>query len=861
MNIRKTAAALSAVTVLLAGTLLAAPASAADVATQSDIIVDLSNDAATSDLTYSATGFLYGLADDGVPTDTMLDGLTHLDTTVGRPSQGRLHPNGDALATADQWKRNGGGLIQIYMKDHYTTFPYGAYEDNDIEKEWLPEVRRQVNEIKNSDLAYKDDFVFVPFNEPDANDYNYGLLYSITHDMDKKITDTTGQKQFDALIKDWDIVYKTIKQEWPEAKVAGPNISYYWPGRYQQFIEHAVANGTVPDYVTWHELNGVAKTRGENNQSYYKNLEHWNTVTKAAFEKAGQTPRTVPVIINEYGLHTELTNPGTMIQYISRFENTDVSADLPYWHPSGDLDWLTTHNNQATASWWLYNWYGLLSGRQLGITYGNGEEQPTQAVASYDENKRQTRVVFGGAASGTTSVNAKLAFDGAADKYASGAHVTIYGVDATAAGRDPGMPPAASDGAYVLDQQDLTAQQLAEGISLTGLKTQSAYYAILTPSVVTATKAEQTQSERYEAEYARTSGKTAVAYGDAAGFSGAGYATGFDAAGGTGNGDAFFVTSKQDGYADIQIRYSAAKGEGLKTNRSLRLSINGGTPIDVMLPETEDAGTWNTAVVRAYLPLGINKIELLGGESGVSAGVNVDYIQLAASDAAADTYEAESTDNALAGTARVNGKAVTFVGNGDGNTLQFNKINVPEDGDYTITFTYAQNQVDGGNGFQTENRWADVTVNGDTAQTQRAVFANTRGWGNYWTTSIRVTLTKGDNTILIGNASGYAPNLDKITVGRTSVQTSPDPLPEPNPDGPDAGEGGQGGEGNQGGGTAPDNNDAGVNENGADNAEGAHDQKAAALSRTGASVIAYAFAAVLLMISGCVVLALRRSSR
>ena len=62
------------------------------------------------------------------------------------------------------------------------------------------------------------------------------------------------------------------------------------------------------------------------------------------------------------------------------------------------------------------------------------------------------------------------------------------------------------------------------------------------------------------------------------------------------------------------------------------------------------------------------------------------------------------------------------------------------------------------------------------------MFTNTRSWKNYWTTSIRVTLKKGENTVLLGNANGYAPNFDSMAVARTAVQTSPEPLPEPSVD-------------------------------------------------------------------------------
>lgn len=177
------------------------------------------------------------------------------------------------------------------------------------------------------------------------------------------------------------------------------------------------------------------------------------------------------------------------------------------------------------------------------------------------------------------------------------------------------------------------------------------------------------------------------------------------------------------------------------------------------------------------------QIDLVPSDNAVLAGgVKIDYVQPVATDSKVDSYEVESSDNTLLGTAKVDGSAVSWVGAGEGNTLQFNKVNASEDGDYTLAFAYAQNEVADNNNFQTKSRWADVTVNGDSASTQHVVFTNTRSWKNYWTTSIRVTLKKGENTVLLGNANGYAPNFDSMAVARTAVQTSPEPLPEPSVD-------------------------------------------------------------------------------
>lgn len=347
--------------------------------------------------------------------------------------------------------------------------------------------------------------------------------------------------------------------------------------------------------------------------------------------------------------------------------------------------------------------------------------------------------------------------------------------------------PEASKGTYVQWQGDVSAQQLVDGLEIPDLKAGSAYYAIITPGV-TGGKTENELDGTYEAEYAHVADKnnnvsTVLSSVYAEGASGAGYVTGFEKATAD-NGDAnkFFVTSQKDGYSNITVRYAADKDSKLllKINRTDALTLN--------LPSTN--GAWGEATVRAYLPLGISELDFAAPDNAAeAAGVKLDDIKLADdADTAVQKIEAESETNLRDGQASVfddakasGGKAVGNVGNNKG-TLTFNVSDVAEAGDYTLTFGYAHLDVADSNDFQTKNRWADVSVNdGDT---QQVVFANTRHWDDYWTTSIRVNLKKGKNVIKVDTASakqGWAPNFDYLQIGRTAVQTSPEPSPEPGP--------------------------------------------------------------------------------
>ena len=711
---------------------------------------------------HGSTGFLYGQATDGVPSDTTLQGLGVLDTTVAKPPQGIQHPNGDVMDITEQWKRNGGKDIQIYMKDAYAGFPYPAYGSEGIQ-EFVTMSKNQVKTVLDEFPQYESSFVWIPFNEPDYNDKNYPSLTS----------NTDSQKKF---FEDWDTIYHAIKSVDPNARIGGPNWARYVNDFYSKFLQHAKDNGTVPDVITWHQLE-------KNWDKYYSDYDAWRTTET----KIMGADSKIPVNINEYAWYgegggvTEQTQPGRLLQYITRFEYTGIGGALPYWFPAGDLDLLVSHNNQVTGTWWLYNWYGKMSGQLAKVDFKNGRNQRPQVLASYDETSRQTRMLFGG--SGNTTFDMTIALAGLQAKYPEGAHVTVYGVDEEAAGNvgnykdDSGASAGASDGPYVVSDGVLTTGEDTATLTFNQLKGRSAYYAVITPGTGLAVAAQIGQTVAVdEAEYETLSGTSQAVYA-ADGNDGAGYVQGTDATAATD----FFITSTKDGYYDLALRYAAPKGEGTAAQRAVTLKLNREDAVTLQLPETEDASTWETATVRVYLPLGINQVTVAGyGASDVRID-SLGFTQ--ASDEGVVRYEAENAT--LSGSANKvnlssasNGVIVGNVGQGAGNAVTFTNVNAEEEGNYTLTISYAHNEYTDSNAYQTVERWADLKVNGGEARS--IVFANTRDWNEYWTTSVRVHLNKGANTLSLSNSgtgsasnsgkrSGWAPNFDYIQVARTAV--------------------------------------------------------------------------------------------
>ncbi|MFD0475101.1 hypothetical protein ACFQ0B_47770 [Nonomuraea thailandensis] len=223
----------------LAGLMPAAPA----VAAPSQLVVDLAAD--TGPLRYGATGFLYGLGDEGIPNETMLAALRP-QVAAQKAPDGLQHPNGDALRIAPMFKRAGGRHVEIYMQDIYPNWPYDNLGIND----YLAKVDTMTRKVvADPNRAF---FVYVPFNEPNL------IWYS--GDLNRFLTD-------------WRTVYRRIRSIDPTARIAGPNFSNYRSADMRAFLTFARDNNVLPDVVTWHELGNDFFTDWHNHFNDYRAIE------------------------------------------------------------------------------------------------------------------------------------------------------------------------------------------------------------------------------------------------------------------------------------------------------------------------------------------------------------------------------------------------------------------------------------------------------------------------------------------------------------------------------------------------------------------------------------------------------------
>ena len=705
----------AAVTTALAATLTALPASAA----ASQLVVDLAS--GTGALRYGATGFLYGLGDEGIPNETMLAALKP-QVTAQKAPDGLQHPNGDALKIAPMFKRVGGRDIQIYMQDVYKQWPY----DNVGIADYLGKVDTMTRKVVAD--PYRSSYVYVPFNEPD------GIWYS---------------GNLNGLLADWKTVFQKIRSIDPTARIAGPGFSSYRSADLRTFLTYARDNGVLPDVTAWHELGNDFFSSWQNHYNDYRSIE----------SSLGISPR--QITINEYGRSSgDLGVPGNLVQFVAKFEASKVDGCLAYWTTAGALNDLVTHNNQATGGWWLYKWYGELTGNTVAVT-PPAAGGSLQGLAALDSAKKQARVIFGGnnPGTGTYDTNVVVKGLGSASYLGSTVHATVWGVDTSGLN--------ASSGPYVVKEGDYAASGGQVTVPLTGLKGQSAYQVILTPN----TDLSPASASRYEAEYARVGGTANITYGSNTGYSGTYFVEGYGAS--TTASTKFVVSVGSNGYYNLSLRYSAGPYSGAPTDRSIRLRLNGSDLTDVALPGTADWNTWKTTTTKVFLPAGISRVEYNAYSGDDRDAVNLDYLDVAATSGSTTAYEAEAGGNTLSGAAAVvsdsaasGAKYVGWLGAGSANTLRFNNVTASTAGVYRMVVGYANGELgDGATNYNSNivDRYAEISVNGGTAK--KVYFRNTLGWSNYWTTVVDVNLAAGANTIRFGNSSsGYAPNIDRIQI-------------------------------------------------------------------------------------------------
>jgi hypothetical protein len=319
-------------------------------------------------VTHVASGGLYGLDTASVPSDSLVSPL-HPNTFVQMAPGGHQLPNGestpggDALVVAPEAVRAGAKVV-VRMPDWYPNFPYKWVSWSD----WLSAVDTQVASVKASGAT--DISAWELWNEPDWT------------------WNTSAAGSFDA---GWARTYQEVRSK-DSRPIQGPSISTWNQGWMTTFLTDAKNSGTLPDIISWHELGGASSIAGD--VAAYRALE----------ASLGISPR--PIAIEEYGTTSEVGVPGPLAGYIAKFERAGVdNAELAFWNHYGTLgDTLTDTGGSPNGAYWLYDWYGAMTGSM--VTTVPPSQTGLDGAASVTSDGRQVSVIFGGGSgSGAVTVN------------------------------------------------------------------------------------------------------------------------------------------------------------------------------------------------------------------------------------------------------------------------------------------------------------------------------------------------------------------------------------------------------------------------------------------------------------------------
>jgi hypothetical protein len=421
------------VSALAVGMLVLSPTFAAEIR------VDVSSSFKPVD--HAASGSLYGLAAEGWPADQWIAAIHPKNFTQMAPGgrqlpNGETTPVGDALVVAPIAERNG-ATITIRMPDTFSQFPYLYAGDED----WLARVRKMVAATVAADPP--NIYAYEIWNEPDWN-WKWGDFSMV-----------------------WAKTFAAIRAIDPERPIMGPSISSWNEAWMRNFLQAAIASGTAPDVISWHELDPkVANDLGLHVAAY-----------RALEQELGIGP--LPISINEYGAPRDSAVPGALARFVARLERAGVdTANLAFWHKPGRLADLVAPiaggrgpaiEAEPTGAFWVYKWYGDMSGQMLDVTPDSGTGATLDGFASFDAASNTVRVVVGGEDGDHTVTVAGLeGFGAAADMQVFATHWT--GTDGAMTAPEP------------LFAETLPIEDGSISVPITGASSRDAFLILVTPA-------------------------------------------------------------------------------------------------------------------------------------------------------------------------------------------------------------------------------------------------------------------------------------------------------------------------------------------------------------------------------------------
>lgn len=314
----------------------------------------------TGSVTSGASGYLYGLAEEGVPSAEMAESVDISSVSQKVPG-GLQHPIGDidhVYTSLDATDYN-----VVYLQDIYDTWYYlndeimeqretGTYDWQELlNNDYLPKVENSTKQLMST--SYSDKVVYCLYNECDN-----GIWFGETASDDEGNIycdyNTAGRDNFNSA---WKQTYDLVRSINPDAIIGGPGFCDYDSEEIEYFLSYCVKNNCVPDVMIYHELSDDSIYYWQNHVQDYREMEQRLGVEE------------LPVIVTEYGRMIDSGYPGRMVQYITQAETSKVYANNAYWRLANNLNDVAADDNTPNANWWLMRWYADMEGQTVKVKY------------------------------------------------------------------------------------------------------------------------------------------------------------------------------------------------------------------------------------------------------------------------------------------------------------------------------------------------------------------------------------------------------------------------------------------------------------------------------------------------------------
>lgn len=314
----------------------------------------------TGAVTSGASGYLYGLAEDGVPSAAMCESVD-ISSVSQKAIDGLQHPIGDidhveSMLIATDYN-------VVYLQDAYDTWYYlhdeimqqradGTYDwQKLLDEDFLPIVKETV--AKLSAKEYGEKVVYCLYNECDN-----GVWFGETRTTDDPYNafgvwaeyNTVGMNNFNSA---WKQAFEAAREVDPDCLIGGPGFCDYNHTEIEYFLQYCVENNCVPDIMIYHELHDDSVYYWQDHVDDYRNIEKQLGIAE------------LPIIVTEYGRMQDNGYPGKMVQYITKIEDSKVYGNNAYWRLSNNLNDVSADDNSPNANWWLMRWYADMEGQSL----------------------------------------------------------------------------------------------------------------------------------------------------------------------------------------------------------------------------------------------------------------------------------------------------------------------------------------------------------------------------------------------------------------------------------------------------------------------------------------------------------------